>query len=295
MEIEQLGEFYLLAETSSFSEAAEQLFIAQSTLSRHLKSLEEELGTPLFSRTKRKVEINEYGKLLLPYARQIVRLHCEMKNAIDMRLKTEKKLLSIGTISAIPQYGISTILATFARKHPDITLEIIEDESDVLEGMVRNGKLDFAFVNSRCKASIGLSELPLVHDTLTIMVAENHPFAKQDSVTLDQLCEESFLMLPDNTFLMGTCLDICGKAGFSPRISFHSIRGDNIADMVSKGLGISVFPKKAATYRPPEGVRFLDITPQVDIFVNIISQEPSSPAPVFRAFREYLCEYISNG
>ncbi len=288
MEIEQLSEFYLLAETLNFSETADQLFIAQSTLSRHIKGLEKELGVPLFLRSKRKVELNDYGKLLMPYAKQIVRLQCEMTEAVKARQQVESRLLTVGTISAIPQYGISDILAAFSECHPEISLEITEGESDALENMVRNGTLDFAFVNSRGEPHRGLVERRLLTDSLTVMVSERHPLASLTQVSLDSLCDESFLMLPDNTFLMDVFVEICNQAGFTPHICFHSIRGDNIADVVSKNMGITITPRKAATYHPPEGVVLLDIVPEIEIYVNIVSKEDDGQSYIKSAFNEFL-------
>ena len=74
MEIDYIREFVVLTETENFLEAAERLFISQSSLTRHIKSLEEDLGMQVFDRTTRKVTLNNFGKLFLPYAKEISRI-----------------------------------------------------------------------------------------------------------------------------------------------------------------------------------------------------------------------------
>ena len=107
MEIDYICEFAVLAETCSFSEAAEQLFISQSELSRHLRALETDLGAPLFDRTTRSVTLNSTGQLFLPYARQIASIRYEYTTAIGNAVSGEHGNIRIGSIPVMNSYGIT--------------------------------------------------------------------------------------------------------------------------------------------------------------------------------------------
>ena len=106
METNYLREFVVLAQTGNFLEAADQLYSSQSTLSKHLKNLEKELGVALFDRTTRKVKISKYGLMLLPFAKQIVEAQDQYIAALKRSIETEREVLTLGSIHGLAQYKI---------------------------------------------------------------------------------------------------------------------------------------------------------------------------------------------
>ena len=96
MEINYLKEFVVLAQTGNFMEAADILYVSQSTLSKHIKSMELELGVPLFDRTTRKVTISKFGELLLPYAQQIAELQDKYTAIFQNSLDIDQETLTVG-------------------------------------------------------------------------------------------------------------------------------------------------------------------------------------------------------
>ena len=124
MNTEFLKEFVVLAETKNFWEASERLYMNQSTLSKHIKSLENELGVDLFTRTTRRVELTSYGHTFLPYARTIVRTEFEGTSAIKRLQNVENGLLTIASIPSMPQYQITMFLAQFQQFHPETTVPV---------------------------------------------------------------------------------------------------------------------------------------------------------------------------
>ncbi len=101
MNINYLREFLVLAQTSNFVEAANALYSSQSTLSKHIKNMELELGVRLFDRTSRKFEITKFGELLLPYARQIVELQDKYTTVLQSSLATDQGTVTLGSIRAL--------------------------------------------------------------------------------------------------------------------------------------------------------------------------------------------------
>jgi LysR family transcriptional activator of glutamate synthase operon len=113
METEYLNNFAVLAKTGSFSEAANALFISQSTLSKRIFKLESILGVTLFNRTTKHVELNEFGKVYLKYAKQMLMLEEECLNEIKNMLPRGKKTLKIGSIPSMSNYGITELISEF--------------------------------------------------------------------------------------------------------------------------------------------------------------------------------------
>ena len=123
MEISYLKEFVVLAQTGNFMEAADILYSSQSTLSKHIKSIESELGISLFDRTTRKVKISKYGSLFLPYARKIVEIQEKYAVNLKLNLETKSEVLNLGSIYGLAQYKITDILVALrnAKSKPHST------------------------------------------------------------------------------------------------------------------------------------------------------------------------------
>ena len=131
MDINYFREFVILAETKNYWAASERLFIGQSSLSKHIKTLEKSLGAALFDRTSRKVELTEFGKRMLPYAQSVAKLQYEYEAAAFNYLHEEKEILNIASIPVMAQYDITDILVKFQLDFP--TVQINTFESDTLE------------------------------------------------------------------------------------------------------------------------------------------------------------------
>ena len=110
MELNYLREFIALTETRNFAEAADRLFISQSSLSKHIQSLESEIGTPLLRRTTRKVDLNEQGEIFLTYAKRIVQAQDDCAAAIQSNLSASTCRLRVGVPGVMGIYGIPDIL-----------------------------------------------------------------------------------------------------------------------------------------------------------------------------------------
>ena len=130
MDITYLREFVVLAQTGNFMEAADILYSTQSTLSKHIKSIELELGVPLFDRTTRKVRISKFGQLLLPYAKQIAELQDKYTAILKSSLETDQEILTLGSIPALAQYNITDVFVNFKKSRPQATINVIQAGSE---------------------------------------------------------------------------------------------------------------------------------------------------------------------
>ncbi len=240
MNTENLKEFIVLAETRNFWEASDRLYMNQSTLSKHIKSLENELGVPLFTRTTRRVELTNYGQVFLPYAQSVTRAEFEGISAIQRMVNIENGLLTIAALPSMPQYHITQFLSRFQTLYPETTVRITEDDPVNLMEYLETEKCELIFTRED-KASFEknflsdqhIARIPYMRDRLTALIPINHPLAAAESLTLQQLRNERFCFIKEGSLMYQICMDACHNANFVPNIVFTSHRIDSILDMVT--------------------------------------------------------------
>ena len=263
MELKYIREFVSLAETGSYFETADRLFITTSSLSRHIKALEDELGMPLFDRTTRKVSLNRHGRLFLPYAKQFVAIDDECSMAFDEEAMYSKGAISIGSIPMMKAYRISDILRQYQQNNKNVVINIHEADSTPLADMLRRSEIDFAFLRNRHISVDEFETIPISEDHLVAVLPKAHPLAKQKSISVQQLEEESLLLISKNSFMYKLCTDLCHSAGFTPRVVFTSQRAENLVELITQGTGIGLLMSKPVIPILPDNLTVVDIEPRV--------------------------------
>lgn len=176
MEIHQLTYFVAVAETGSFTRAAEQCSVAQPSLSQQIIKLEQELGEPLFDRLPRRTVLTEAGRLLLPRARMILAELQDIKHGLNLDLEAGRGVLSVGFIPTIAPLVLPRVIKRFSQGYPDATLSVHEDLTEVLVKDIIDGKLD-----------VGTASLPIQHKSIRTQELLSEPLlvasSREDKVT----------------------------------------------------------------------------------------------------------------
>ena len=297
MELNHIREFIALSKTENYLEAAENLFISQSSLSKHIKSLELELGVSLFDRTTRKVRLSEAGKVFLPYAQQIIDLQHQGKTSLMNLMEEEEQSLSIGTIPIMVPYGITDLILGFKQDNVRINLSIVEDEALKLKQKLREGACDLAFIRRTPDEVVAPEDSAdfiiqsFTTDYLVAVLPNNHPLANQAVIDLAEVKNEQFLFLPPESLLHHLSLQACQEAGFTPNVTYTGNRAENIIDLVSKGIGISLLMAKPIAYINTQHlVKLVPVIPYVETEIVICYKKN---APLSKAASHFL-EFIFN-
>ncbi|MCR5715364.1 MAG: LysR family transcriptional regulator [Lachnospiraceae bacterium] len=238
MNLEYLQEFLMLAQTGSYSRACEMLFMNQSTLSKHIKALEESLGVTLFDRNTRSVELTEYGEQLYPYAKQISQLHYQYRHELNRK---KLNLLTIGSIPSMPQYHITELISRFKQTHPKIKIQIDEaDSNDLIKHLMR-GSVDVAFLrfftpslSAKTAEETHLTLLPHAQDHLVAMIPKGHCLYGQKSLSFQDLESHRLCLLPEKTMFYEVIINAFRNAGVVPNIYYTSHRPINLLAMSAK-------------------------------------------------------------
>jgi LysR family transcriptional regulator, transcription activator of glutamate synthase operon len=269
MEISYLREFVVLAQTGNFIEAAEILFTSQSTLSKHIKSIEAELGVPLFDRTTRKVALSKFGQILLPDAKQIIELQDKYTAILQSSLETNRDILTLGSIHAMAQYKITDILVNFKKNNPKSTINVTLAGYKELKEMLRQEKCELAFIRDTNEVDEDLVKLPYTFDTLVAVLPATHPLAVLKTMPLKVLAGEDLLLIEEHTFLYRLCVNACRESGFEPKIAYADDRFENLVELVIKGMGVALLMKQLALYTSNPKIAIVEITPIVSTYINL--------------------------
>lgn len=194
MELRQLRYFIKVAETLNFSEASKELFITQSTLSQQISQLERELDQQLFLRNSHEVSLTEAGRLLLPYARETV----NDADTCVQRLKDLKEMvtgeLNIGVTFSFSSIAAETLIS-FLKKYPHVKMNVVYLPMSELMEMLLRHELDLVLAFYPTEHDNRIESHVLFSNKLAVIVNENHPLARQKSLSLAELQRYS-LALP---------------------------------------------------------------------------------------------------
>jgi len=270
MDITQIQYVLAVAATGSFSAAADELYISQSSLSKQIIALEKELGVALFDRSKRQIALTPAGAVFLEHARTID--VAQRALLVDLgRFKTAPTLRIIA-IPVIAQYGITTCVARFRCLHPDIDLTLDEREASVILPALASHQYDLAFMRNNYLDPAAYVTHPVAHDHMVAVVARTHRLAGRASLALAELANENHIMFDRGTVVHELAVDACRAAGFEPRIFYASLRVESVLGLVASNAGVALMMAQLVAYhRHPEVVAIpLDEVIESDIVLAAV-------------------------
>jgi LysR family hydrogen peroxide-inducible transcriptional activator len=244
MEFHQLRYVCAVAETGSFSRAAERCQIAQPSLSQQVLKLEEDLGAKLFDRLGRSVRLTEAGRAFLPHARSILSQMESARSSVADTCADVRGSVAVGAIPTIGPYLMPRYTTAFARKYPEAKLRIVEETTPVLVEGLRALSIDVAILALPLRHK-DLELFPLRTEPLFAVLPRDHPRAGSESLALRDLRGESFVMLRDGHCFRDLSIAACTHARVTPRIAFESGQFSSLFGMVAAGVGISIVPEMA--------------------------------------------------
>ncbi len=294
MELRHLEYFAAVAEHQHFTRAASATGVAQPSLSQQIKSLESELGVRLFDRTGRRVRLTEAGQALLPYATRILGLVDEARLAISERIDLQRGRAIIGATPSVGTHLLPRVLASFHDAYPGIDLMLTEAGSPALINLLGSGDLDLAIVILPVRRP-DLAVAHLLTEEVVLAVARDHPLAANppgEALPPDALTDLPFVLVNQGYGLRRMTLDVCARAGFSPRVVLDGAEMDTVIGLVEAGLGVACLPRLAL-----EGTHLVGL-PVADPYLRRTlglawRREPDLP-PAARALRDYLLTAVAS-
>ncbi len=248
MELRHLRYFVTLASKRHFTQAAEELAIAQPALSQQIQALERELGVRLFERTSRSMRLTLAGETLLTLAERVLADAEHIQIEMQAFAKLKRGRLRIGLLQSIGTYWLAGLLARFHTQYPGVEIVLHEGVTDILLEQLESGTLDMVWMHTI--KEIFPAKFPDKHiETLSVFteplllgVAPQHHLTQQ-KIHVSDLKEEEFILFKPGSGLRQTVLHMTERAGFVPHVIFESGDIGSIRALVAEGVGISVFPQ----------------------------------------------------
>lgn len=244
MELHQLRYFCAVAETGSFSRAAEQSHVSQPSLSQQILKLEDELGARLFDRLGRSVRLTELGKTFLPRARTVLRELEAAKGDVVEGKESIGGPVVVGVIPTVAPYFLPSRLTTFSHKFAQVQLSVVEEITPILLERLRGGTIDIAVLALPVRGHEFETEA-LLTERLFAALPRKHKLNSRASLSLKDLRAEPFLLLRDGHCFRDTAVAACGRARLHPQIVFESGQFSSLLSMGGAGMGVSIVPEMA--------------------------------------------------
>ena len=244
MDFHQLKVFSMAVKGGSFTAASQLLRLSQSTISQHIKQLEEDLGCELFLRVGRRVVLTEAGKLLSEHCERIFQDVQNAERALKELNGLQRGRVRFGSGATTLIYQLPTVFETFIKEYPSIELVIMSDTTDVILNEIRVERLDLGLV-MRPFEERDFDFTPLCEEEVMIAIPSNHPFASKKKLSIHDLNSLQFILYEQETVMRKIIDQHFEKLGVQPRIAMVMENIEAIKSLVGAGLGASVLPEHA--------------------------------------------------
>jgi DNA-binding transcriptional LysR family regulator len=247
VELQQIRYVLAVAETASFTRAAQRCFVVQSALSHQVAALERELDVRLFARTSRRVQLTAAGEAFLPAARRC--LDAAERAAADAAAAAGqvRGQLAVGVIPTVTAVDIPAGIQRLRAEHPRIRVALRVGASDELAAQVRDGGLDVAVLGlPETERPRGVRTRELARELLVAVLPPAHPLAEHRRTDLARLAEETFVDFPANTPGRAQSDQAFAAAGLPRDVAFEVMALDLMARIVRQGLAVALLPAAVA-------------------------------------------------
>ena len=290
METRYVAEFLKLAEVHNYSKAADELYVSQSSLTKHIKTLEADLGHTLFDRTTRRIELSSFGELFLPYAQNIVNVESEFsKSCIDLMMQDETTL-RLGVLHAFLDYGMYHLLGEYTDRYPSYHYTLTEaDTPDLFKGLKEN-LFEVAFI--RHAGSITDTDIfefiPVLSDPVAVLVPHGHPLDRSDRAVPVELLAGYNLISSCSREEMTMLADAAAKRGAVLTFASRIHRNQSILHMLELGEGPALMLERLAKSMFGDQLAAIPVSPEINTCVSLVYKKNRRLSSAAGSFINYV-------
>lgn len=233
--------FVTLAELQHVTAAAEQLHLAQPTLTRMLARLERRLGVKLFDRRGKRLSLNTYGRIFYEHARRAQLELDSARRAIDDLANPAASEIRLGFLGSFGSTVVPRLIAGFKQAAPRVTFTLWEGAAESIGDLVESGSVDVGVVSPRPRRP-NLAWRSLFRQRLGVAVPQGHRLSGSAAVSMVDLADEPVVAMHPGFGMRRLLDELCAAAHFQPRIALEAANLTTTAGLVAAGLGVGLMP-----------------------------------------------------
>ncbi|WP_320202086.1 LysR substrate-binding domain-containing protein [Agrobacterium sp. rho-13.3] len=257
MELRTLRAFVEVIRCGGFTEAGKTIFATQSTVSKMVKQLEEDVGVQLIDRSGQRARPTEPGLLVYQRALDMLAMRDELLMQIGELHSFKRGVLRVGVPTVGGDTLFAPVIAEYRRRFPLIQINLIEHGSAHLHALLRGGDLDVAGILLPVESDLEFRKVR--REPVVVLTPEGAYPARKASISLAELQDQSFLLFQQGFALNDMILAACHRQGFVPNVAMQSAQTRFIAKLVEARLGVAFMPRMVAMADRPGGVALLDL------------------------------------
>lgn len=269
MELRTLRAFVEVVRQGGFTQAAKKVFATQSTVSKAIKHLEDEIGVPLLDRIGHRSKLTAAGEIVYQRALRMLAERNDLMTELDELRGLKRGTLRLG----LPPVGSSTLFAplfaAYHKRHPGVEIRLVEHGGERLEELLLSGEIELAA--SLLPVSDTMEWQAVRREPLTVLLSTNDELSRRRSVGLLAVKHLPFILFETGFALNRIILDACHRHGFEPNIVARSSQIDFIVELAAAGLGVAFLPRMIAERRKlPSVSRVPLVEPETDWHIAMV-------------------------
>lgn len=242
MEFRQLEYFISLAQTGTFSEAAERVHVSQPALSQQIKKLEDELGAPLVERMGTNIKLTENGEKFLPEAMEVLDSVRSAENVVRPGESALEGTLKLGVIPTIAPYALPALINELKPGLNDLEVHIEEQQTETLLEQLKIGTVDHLLLSPPLPDT-GVRTTRVGREPFFLAVHEDEPIASSETIITEDITDEPILLLEEGHCLRDQTLSFCQNQNIQPNVVFQGSNLQSILNLIETGFGYTFVPE----------------------------------------------------
>ncbi|PZO66831.1 MAG: LysR family transcriptional regulator [Paracoccus denitrificans] len=289
MDFRPLRAFVEVVRQGGFSNAAKTVFATQSTVSKAVKQLEDEIGMPLLDRIGHRSVMTPAGEVVYRRGLKLLADREDLLAELDDIRGVRRGSLRLG----LPPVGSSTLFAPlfaiYRQRYPGVEVRLTEYGSDQLGAVLRAGEIDFA--GALLPVPDEFAFQPVRREPIVALLPPDHPLASATSVSMLDLKDTPFILFEPGFTLHRLVLDACARSGFDPDVVAQSGQTDFMVELVGAGLGVAFLPRMIAAQYRPRGLRAVTLSePDTDWNMAMVWRQGAWLSPAALAWLDLVRE-----
>jgi LysR family transcriptional activator of glutamate synthase operon len=294
MTFNQIMLFLAIVDQKNFIRAADNMFISQSSLSRQIKAIEDELNVTLFYRDSHQIELTEAGKTFLPFAIKFSKNYSDMVYNLSFHTNTHKSIITI-QIGIIPILGYSSLinqLTNLELNNQNITINFIEREQSELLKMLDSNQIDFAIIRIDYLSPDNYDFTPLATEKIGVLCSVKYQPASKKPLDLHDLRNEFFVLLNSTSGLYKLYIEVFRSAGFTPKINYESSRHEILLAMVNNSTNLTLLPQNLLNTEYRRKIKYIPLKQYITSTIALVNKKAPANSQKVNTFQTIIKEYF---